>query len=94
MLFAALYELPNTDRGGGPDGVVEAWVMYEGGGPAGVVDGWEKSERFLRLGVLGESFEPGRRNDMFAPHNSDRLDPALRQLCAQVDVLEFGDPKD
>lgn len=55
MLFAALKELPKTDRGGGPAGVVDLLLRYEGGGPAGVVEGLEKSGFLpLRLGVDGE----------------------------------------
>ena len=92
VLLAALYELPNTDRGGGPAGVVDGSVRYDGGGPAGVVDGCEKMERFLRLGVLGDFVEPGRRKDMMESTATAPVERSLVDVTTSPNLMIVFDP--
>lgn len=50
LLPERIWELPNTEEGGGPKGVKEG-AEDGGGGPAGVVEGLD--DRLLRSGVEG-----------------------------------------
>ena len=88
VVFAGLKELPNTDRGGGPAGVVDGCVRCEGGGPAGVVDGCVKMERFFcDAGVEGMSEDSGRRKAIAfveQPHATSLLALSNIRIYAEV----------
>jgi hypothetical protein len=62
-VLLAFIELPRSERGGGPSGVVEMSVRYVGGSCDGVVlFGGAKEKRGSRGGVLGKSSESGTLN--------------------------------
>lgn len=81
----AFWELPNSEDGGGPAGVVEAAASEFGGGAAGVVDGLENPCLLslwgfgdLVLGVDGGLVESGTWN--MASTWNDHV-PAGGTLC-------------
>ena len=90
VVFAGLNELPKTDRGGGPAGVVDGCVRCEGGGPAGVVDGCVKMERFFcDAGVEGMSEDSGRRNAMASTAASrDQSSSSVKRANLWSDAMQ------